>query len=221
MSDDSGPIEPPKSFPARTLGRAAIEGVAELIPGASLLTNIYAVTHPPIEEVERERWEHDITRRSNDQDEILKGVVAAFLRMRTNSQRANDAQHLSFVRGGMISTLETIGREGLTPELQAELIHKMETTAKDVEEILEGLDAALMSMSDDEKSREFVDVLHDVVFGSFGKSTIRADIERLIRTAGQSPENQRKQALRICDSIDHFNAGLAKLSNYAMASVTL
>ncbi|WP_156334214.1 MULTISPECIES: hypothetical protein [unclassified Shinella] len=221
MVDDAGPIDPPKSYPGRSVTRAAAEGVVGLIPGAGLLTNIYAITHPPIEEVDRRRWEVDMTRRSNTQDELLKSVIAAFLRMKTNNQHAADAQHLSFVRGGMLSTLENIGREGLTPVLKEELQQKLEATAKDVEDLLQGLEAALMSMSDDEKSKDFVDVLHEVVFGTFGKSTIRNDINRLIRSATLGVEEQKRQAMRVCDSIDRFNAGLTKLSSYATASVQL
>ena len=221
MTDNSGPIAPPKSHPKRTLARSATEAVVELIPGAGLLTNILAVTHPPADEVERQRWEQDMTRRSNEQDELLKGVVSAFLRMKVNSQRAIDAQHLSFVRGGMITTLESIGREGLTPDLKAELAKKMEATARDVEDLLKGLDAALQSMSDDEKSRDFADILFEVVFGTFGKTTIRDEIRQLLRTERQSSDAQKEMALKVCDSIDRFNAGLAKLSGYAAASVEL
>lgn len=221
MIDDSAPIEPPKSHTSRALGRAAAEGLVDLIPGASLLTNIYAVTHPPIEEVERQRWEHDITLRSNERDEKLRNVVGAFLRIKINHRRANDAQQLSFVRGGMISTLESIGRDGLTPALEAELHQKLKTTAGDVDEFLQGLDAALVSMSDDDKNREFVHILHDVVFGSFGKSSIRNDIDRLLWLRKCSPEMQKKLALDICGSIDAFNRGLTKLSNYATVSVDL
>ena len=220
MSDGSKPITPPKSNSRRALGRAATEGIVELIPGASLLTNIFAVTHPPAEEVDRTRWEHEMTRRSNEHDELLKRVVSAFLRTKINLERANDAQQLSFVRGGMITTLEGIAREGLTLELQSELRQQLETTAGDVEELLLGLDAALVRMSDDEKNRDFMDTLRDVVFGAFGKSRIREDIERLLHSGKSPRETQQKLALEIGNNIDRFNDGLRKLSNYVSNSAT-
>lgn len=216
MSD--GPIEPPKPHPKRALARGVIEASVESIPGASLLTSIYAVTHPPIEELERQRWEVDMSRRSNEQDEILKRLVGAYLRMRSNYQRSNDAQQLSFIRGGMGSTLEAIARDGLSAETEAELRQKFEETTSDVEELLEGLDAALGSMSDDERNREFVDILHETVFGSFGKSSIRGDIYKLLHAGGKSIEWQRNAAADLCDRIDRFNANLARLSSHAMAS---
>lgn len=72
-----GPIEPPSPHPKRALARGVAEGAIEILPGASLLTKIYAVTHPPIEELERQRWEVDMSRRSNEQDELLKRLVGA------------------------------------------------------------------------------------------------------------------------------------------------
>jgi hypothetical protein len=213
-----GPIEPPKPHPKRALARGVVEGAVEIIPGASLLTNIYAVTHPPIEELERQRWEVDMSRRSNEQDELLMRLVGAHLRMRANYQRANDAQQLSFIRGGMARTLEAIARDGLTTHTEAELRQKFEATTSDVEELLEGLDAALGSMSNDERNREFVDVLHETVFGSFGKSSIRNDIYQLLHAGRQSTEWQRNAAAELCERIDQFNANLTRLSNHAMAS---
>ncbi|MDW9689375.1 hypothetical protein GOB50_30940 [Sinorhizobium meliloti] len=221
MKDNAGPIVPPKSHPARAIGRGVAQGLIELIPGASLLTNIYAVTHPPIEEVEREHWEQNVSRRSNEQDELLKRVIGAFLQMKSNHQQAGNAQQLSFVRGGMISTLEGIAREGLSPRLEEELHRKMENTSKDVEELLQGLDAALLNMSDDPRNLEFADTLREVVFGAFGKSTIRTDIDRLLKSRERDFEEQRQWATRICESIDRFNAGLAKLSHQALAAVNL
>lgn len=216
MSED--PIEPPKLHPKRALARGAVEGALEISPGASLLTNIYAITHPPIEELERQRWEVDMSRRLNEQDELLKRLVGAHLRMRANHQRANDAQQLSFIRGGMISTLEAIARDGLSPHAEAELRQKFEATTSDVEELLEGLDAALRSMSKDERNREFVHILHETVFGSFGKSSIRNDIHQLLHSSGQAIEWQRDAAADLCQRIDRFNANLARLSNYATSS---
>lgn len=213
-----GPIEPPKARPKRSLARGTAEAVVEVIPGGSLLTKVYAVTHPPIEQVERQRWEVDMTRRSNEQDELLKRLVGAHLRMIRNYQRANDAQQLSFIRGSMITTLEAIAREGLTDDARVELSRKFETTADDVEELLSGLDAALGSMSDDERNREFVDILHETVFGSFGKSSIRADIRRLLNGGREPIELQKRTAKGICEDIDRSNANLARLSKYASAS---
>ncbi|MET3579958.1 hypothetical protein ABID19_002989 [Mesorhizobium robiniae] len=221
MTDDPGPIMPPKSQPRRALLRGTAEGVVELIPGAGLLTNILAVTHPPAEEVERQRWEQDISRRSNEQDELLKRVVSAFLRMQANHHRANEARQLSFVRGGMITTLEAVVREGLLPDLQVELREKLEATATDVDDLLQGLDAALTGMSGDDKSKEFSETLFDAVFGSFGRSTIRGDISYLLRSGNASTDVQKRLAQNICDKIDRFNDNLAKLSNYAAASANL
>jgi hypothetical protein len=221
MNDDAGPIVPPKSHPARAISRGVAEGLIELIPGASLLTNIYAVTHPPIDEVERQHWEQNVSRRSNEQDELLKRVIGAFLQMKSNHHHAGNAQQLSFVRGGMMSTLEGIAREGLTQRLWEELHRKMENTSKDVEELLEGLDAALLILSDDPRNREFADTLNEVVFGAFGKSTIRNDIDRLLKSRKRPFEEQRQWATRICESIDRFNAGLARLSHQALATVNL
>lgn len=214
----NGPIDPPKAHPKRSLARGAAEAVVEVIPGGSLLTKVYAVTHPPLEEVERERWEVDLTRRSNEQDELLKRLLGAHLRMRLNHQRAIDAQQLSFIRGGMITTLEAIARDGLTDETREELRRKFEATTDDVEELLAGLDAALGSMSDDERNREFVDILHETVFGSFGKSSVRTDIHRLLNAGRKSIEWQKRTAASVCEGIDRFNANLARLSNYASAS---
>ncbi|MBY5798295.1 hypothetical protein [Rhizobium leguminosarum] len=213
-----GPIEPPSPHPKRALARGVAEGAVEIIPGASLLTKIYAVTHPPIEELERQRWEVDMSRRSNEQDELLKRLVGAHLRVRANHQRANDAQQLSFIRGGMVSSLEAIAREGLSADTESELRRKFEATTSDVEELLKGLDAALGSMSDDERNREFVDILHETVFGSFGKSSIRKDISGLLHAGRKSIEWQRNAAAELCERIDRFNANLARLSNYAMES---
>ncbi|MGO7960826.1 hypothetical protein [Rhizobium leguminosarum] len=216
-----GPIEPPSPHPKRALARGVVEGAVEIIPGASLLTNIYAVTHPPIEALERQRWEVDMSRRSNEQDELLKRLVGAHLRIRANYQRANDAQQLSFIRGGMVSSLDAIARDGLSVHTEAELHRKFEATTSDVEELLEGLDAALSSMSDDERNREFVDILQETVFGSFGKSSIRNDIYELLHAGRQSIEWQRNAAAELCKRIDRFNANLARLSNYAIASADL
>ncbi|WP_343315081.1 hypothetical protein AAIB41_16400 [Brucella sp. BE17] len=215
MSDD--PIVPPQPHPKRALVRGIAEGAVEIIPGASLLTNIYAVTHPPIEELERQRWEWDITQRSNEQADTLKRVVSAFLRIKANSEQAGAAQKLSFVRGGMITTLEAIGREGLSAQLAAELRSKLDQTAADVDDLLQGLDAAILAMRYDERNREFIDIMHEAVFGSFGKSTIRKEIQHLLES-GQAPIDQQKElAQRLGDSIDHFNANLARLSTYATA----
>lgn len=215
MSDNSKPIVPPQSHAGRAITRGVVKGAVELIPGASLLTNILAVTHPSIEDVDRKRWEEEMTRRSNEQDAAIARVVGAFL----NMKRANDAQQLSFVRGGMITTLEAITRDGLTPELQAELSGKLEVTAKDVEELLEGLDAALTGMSDNERHNQFAEILHETVFGSFGKSSIRRDIQKLFQLNDSPIELQKKRAQGICDGIDRFNSGLRRLSNYATASL--
>src|SRR5690242_6793867 len=103
---NEGPIEPPRRHPRRALARGAAEAVVELIPGASLLTNVLAVTHPPIDELERQQWEVDMTRRTNELDKQLAGIVGAYLRMHSNFRHASEAQQLAFVRGGMISTLE-------------------------------------------------------------------------------------------------------------------
>lgn len=78
MSDDL--IAPPQPHPKRALVRGIAEGAVEIIPGANLLTNIYAVTHPPFEELERQRWEREITQRSNEQANLIKRVICAFLR---------------------------------------------------------------------------------------------------------------------------------------------
>ncbi|MER9029135.1 hypothetical protein [Mesorhizobium sp. M0674] len=215
MNDDSGPIKPPGSYPGRALARGTAEGLIELLPGASLATNIWAVTHPPADQKERQRWEQDITRRSNETTEQVRHVVSAFLRMQANNQRASEARRLSFLRGGMITTLEAITREGLTPALQVELRGKLETTASDVETLLEGLNAALEIMSADENNREFADILFEAVYGSFGKSSIRQDIDRLLRSANSSVDEQKRQADQICGSIDRFNHNLALLSNFA------
>lgn len=213
-----GPIEPPKAHPKRALARGVVAGAVEMIPGGSLLTNVYAVTHPPIGELERQRWEVDMSRRSNEQDELLKRLVGAHLRMRANHKRANEAQQLSFIRGGMVSTLEAIARDGLSAETEAELRRKFEATTSDVEELLQGLEAALRNMSDDERNREFVDILHETVFGSFGKSSIRNDIYQLLRTGRQPIEWQRHAAADLCKHIDRFNTNLARLSSHATAS---
>lgn len=215
------PIVPPRAFPRRAIGRAVAEGMADLIPGASLLTNIYAVTHPRIEDVDRTRWERDISARSNEHSETLKRVVSAFLRMQANHQQANAAQQLSFIRGGMITTLEVIARDGLTSELETELRRKFESTSADVERLLEGLDAALFAMSSAGDNSQFTEVLHEAVFGSFGKSTIRDSILHLLRSRDDPIERQQLLAERICSNIDHFNASLMKLSKYATSSVSL
>ncbi|WP_187969964.1 hypothetical protein [Aquibium microcysteis] len=136
------PIAPLQAHPKRALARSIAEGTVEIISGASLVTNILAVTHPPIEERERQRWEHDISRRSNDHDEALKAVISAFLRIKANSQRADTAQNLSFVCGGMVTTLEAIARDGMSASLAAVLRAKLDQTAADVDDLLEGLDAA-------------------------------------------------------------------------------
>lgn len=134
------------------------------------------MTHPPIDELERQRWERDITQRSNEQADMPKRVVSAFLRLKTNSEQAGAAQKLSFVRGGMITTLEAIGRQGRSAQLAADLRSKLDQTAADVDDLLQGLDAAILAMRYDESNREFIDIMHEAVFGSFGKSTIRKEI---------------------------------------------
>ena len=219
MEEDS--IVPPRAFPRRAIGRAVAEGIADLIPGASLLTNIYAVTHPRIEDVDRTRWERDISARANDHSATLKRVVSAFLRMQVNHQHANAAQQLSFLRGGMITTLEVIAREGLSPKLEAELQGKFESTSADVERLLDGLDAALFAMSSAGDNSQFTEILQEAVFGSFGKSSIRESILYLLQSSGDPIEHQKLLAERICSSIDHFNASLTKLRNYATISVSL
>ncbi|MCM2457571.1 hypothetical protein HGO37_19405 [Rhizobium sp. CG4] len=222
MNDDDKPITLPKAHPVRTLARTTGEAVVELIPGANLLTNIYAVTHPPIEQKERQRWEVDITKRSNAQDEQLKSVIAAFLRMTANHQQVGNAQRLSFLRGGMVSTLEKISREGLTQANKTELEEKLESTASGVEELLDGLMVALRNMSDDPKNNDFIKILYEEVFGTLGKDGIRLRIEHFImRSESYTVDDQKRMALEICDNIDQFNAGLMRLSSYATASATI
>lgn len=215
---DTRPIKPPKGNRKRAIGRAAVESVVEVAPGGSLLTKILAVTHPPIDQVERQQWEVDMTHRSNEQDEIIQRLVGAHVRIGLNFRQANRAQQLSFFRGGMITALEAIARDGLMPETENELASKFASTADDVEELLRGLDAALNSMSDDPRNREFVYTLHETVFGAFGKGSIRNDIQRLLRSGRLSVEFQKEQAKRICEDIDRFNANLVRLSSYAVAS---
>ncbi|PBB58870.1 MULTISPECIES: hypothetical protein [Mesorhizobium] len=93
-----------------------------------------------------------------------------------------------------------------------------EATAADVEELLAGLDAALGSMSNDERNREFVGILHETVFGSFGKSRVRADIHRLFNADRESIEWQKRIAASVCEGMDRLNANLARLTNHASAS---
>lgn len=121
----------------------------------------------------------------------------------------------------MLTTLEAIARDGMSAPLAAELRAKLDQTAADVDELLEGLDAALLAMSYDEQNREFMDIMHEAVFGSFGKSTIRRDIQSLLESDQASIERQKQIAEKICESIDHFNRTLARLSTYATASVSL
>lgn len=59
----------------------------------------------------------------------------------------------------------------------------------------------LGSRSDDELNREFVDILHETVFGSFGKSSIRNAINRLLNAGRRSIEWQRNAAADLCERI--------------------
>lgn len=221
MPNRSEPLAPPQARFGRSLARGVIEGTVELLPGAGLLTNIYHVTHPPVEEMDRKRWEDEITRRSNEQDVQIKRVVCAFLQLKANCQQANSAQRLSFVRGGIVSTLEAIMREGLTQQLSVELRQKMETTASDVEDLLKGLDAALLAMTEKEQTGEFADILRETVFGVYGKSSIRLDINRLLQSDRLNFELQKELASEVCQNIDYFNTGLQRLSNCAATSISL
>ncbi|RVA34821.1 hypothetical protein EN933_30770, partial [Mesorhizobium sp. M7A.F.Ca.US.001.01.1.1] len=115
MTDSDKPIEPPHAHPGRALMRGAAEGVASLIPGADLVTNIIRVTHPPKEEKERGQWEKDISQRTNDHTDKLAGldravrdIVGAYITANTVHQHASQAGQLSFFRSGMLRPLEAI-----------------------------------------------------------------------------------------------------------------
>lgn len=68
---DRRPIDPPASNPGRDVARAMAEGVAELVPGAGVVTALLRVTHPPKSEQERDEWQKAITNRSNEHDQEI------------------------------------------------------------------------------------------------------------------------------------------------------
>jgi hypothetical protein len=57
------PIKPPVRDARRRVWRGILEAVAQLMPISSSLATLYRVTHPPAAEVDRERWEDEVTQR--------------------------------------------------------------------------------------------------------------------------------------------------------------
>jgi hypothetical protein len=232
MTDDAERMTPPKAHPRRTVARIATEGLLELVPGVSLLTKIYSVTHPPIEEVEHRKWVEEATTRSNNQDHELKKIIAEFLafkggitegfkQLQGNIQHTDSAQQLSFIRGGLVTTLEDIATTGLTEDLAKQLKAKMDETEPEVQDIIEGLREAFENMSDKVANREFKDLLWETVFGTFGKIGIRKEINYLMYNCSPGSASQKQAAERICNLIDRFNHNLMRLGTKAAMSLAL
>jgi hypothetical protein len=75
--DDKTAISPPKSYPARNLTRTIVEGVAELVPGASIATGALRELLPSKEDQARADWEGVITERTNVHTERLDAMDTA------------------------------------------------------------------------------------------------------------------------------------------------
>lgn len=75
-SDDREPIGAPKDNARSELVRAVAEGIAEFVPGASLVTNVLRVTHPSEMDRDREAWEQAISQRTNEHAEVLQRYEA-------------------------------------------------------------------------------------------------------------------------------------------------
>jgi hypothetical protein len=197
-----------------------MEGTAEVIPGASLLTKIYAVTHPPIEEVERQKWATELSQRSNEHDDLLKKVIGAFIQLKTHHEHANRASQLTFFRNGLLGVLETIAKEGLTKKSQHALRQKLDESAPEVEDIIEGLELARMNLGLSPGSDSFAVRINEIVVGKFGKVGIRERIKEIV-DADASKGGKRELAKVICEEIEVFNRNVVNLGNYASSSVHL
>ena len=222
MTDSDNPIEPPQPQPGGALLRGAAEGMAGLIPGADLVTNILRVTHPPREEKERGQWEKDISQRTNEHTDKLAGldravrdVVGAYITANTVHHHASQAGQLSFFRSGMLRSLESIAAGRGTGQDQKRLRELLAATGPEVDDIIRGLTIARDSLSEDAETLEFAHRLDEIIYGPFGKEPIREHIEEVIRTE-LSASYLPSLAERICNDIEQFNRAVIALGRSAL-----
>jgi hypothetical protein len=64
-------IRAPESDLKREITRAAVEGVASLVPGGSALARLYQVTHPSNAKTDQGEWQQAISERTNEHTERL------------------------------------------------------------------------------------------------------------------------------------------------------
>ncbi|AMY00659.1 hypothetical protein A4R29_15000 [Mesorhizobium ciceri biovar biserrulae] len=209
--------------------RGAAEGVAGLIPGADLVTNILRVTHPPREEQERAQWEKDLSQRTNEHtakfaehsakfaslDRALRDVVGAYITANTVHRHASQAGQLSFFRSGMLRSLEAIAVGRGTQQDQERLRELLAATGPEVDDIIRGLSIARDSLSEDAETLEFAHRLDEIIYGPFGKVPIREHIEEVIRT-DLSASYLPSLAERICNDIEQFNRAVIALGRSAV-----
>lgn len=222
MTNSDNPIEPPQPHPGGALLRGAAEGMASLIPGADLVTNILRVTHPPKEDKERGQWEKDISQRTNEHTDRLAGldravrdIVGAYITANTVHQHASQAGQLSFFRSGMLRSLEAIAAGRGTQQDQERLRELLAATAPEVDDIIRGLTLARDSLSEDAETLEFAHRLDEVIYGPFGKFPIRESIEEVART-DLSASGLPALAEQICNEIEQFNKAVIALGRYAL-----
>jgi hypothetical protein len=202
--------------------RGTAEGIAGLIPGADLVTNILRVTHPPKEEQERAQWEKDISQRTNEHtakfaslDRAVRDIVGAYITANTVHHHASQAGQLSFFRSGMLRSLEAIATGRGTQQDQQRLRELLVATGPEVDGIIQGLILARDSLSENAETLEFSHRLDEVIYGPFGKASIRERIEEVART-DLSASHLPPLAEQICNEIEQFNRAVVALGRYAL-----
>jgi hypothetical protein len=129
---------------------------------------------------------------------------------------ADAAIDLEFWPDGMLEELTILAKGEGTKASFKKLMKKLKSTAREVEEILEGLKRSRNHISKLKGGEIVVTQINQIVFNQeTGKSAIRRDIESLIRThkstKAVNDHYVRNQSLIICNAIDAFNAGLHRL----------
>lgn len=64
-NDDEKDILPPAKHATKDLVRGSVEAIVEMVPGVAILTAMYRETHPSGTDQSRDRWEGEVTDRSN------------------------------------------------------------------------------------------------------------------------------------------------------------
>jgi hypothetical protein len=142
--------------------------------------------------------------------------IGKWLSRRPMRKAANTAMDLEFWPDGMLEELTVVAKGEGTAASFRKLQKKLKSTAKKVEQIIEGLKRSRNEISRLKDGEIVVAQINQIVFNQdTGKLAIRRDIESLVRTHRSSePVNNhyvRNQSLVICNAIDVFNAGLHRL----------